>query len=322
MNRENRQKWQADLSRCVGQAPNPDVDLVTGIDMGATHFAAVKEAARRYVCASFECDPDTTSEEAINAKLNAEMDSAANRTPNGALVPKTEFEREYNELHRAVAAWLTSLNMSHLMASIRCPIVVRAVKGIANDSSAKRPYAASKMHVDLWAGDPPDGVAVIIPFLGDLENTTIEWYRPPQGFEEQYLTVMDSYDIAREIESECTLYPLEARMGDAYFIDAIVMHRTVIHGGGARVNLQFDIRRPLSKEESLKMDPSFNTGRLDLYVDPEAWLSYGSARLLRFADTNADAKRGIYRKHQDDQRTYEVADAPELEAATLPGTQG
>ena len=310
MNRTNRQKWQADALRCAGQEPNPACDLISAVDLGPDHFAAIKKAVHGYVCASFECPRDTTSEEALCRLMDDELDTLANRTPNGAIVPKMEFGDEYNEIHRTVAAWLDSLNMAHLIETSRCPIVVRAVSGAVAPEIDARPYAASKMHVDLWAGDAPDSVAIIIPVLGDLERTTIEWFRPPPGFEEKYLRVMESYDVAEELEGQCEQYRVTARMGMAYFIDAIVMHRTVRHGGGARVNVQFDLRRPISQEDRQKMHASFQAGRLGLHLDPELWMSYGSTKFVQFMDTNADAKRGKFREHQDNQRTYDVVDIP------------
>ncbi len=310
MNRENRQKWQAEVMRCAGQEPDPTYDLLSAIELSREHFTAIKDAVHGYVCASFECARETTSEEALCRLMDDELDTLANRTPNGAMVPKTEFGDEYNEIHRAVAAWLDSLNMTHLIETIRCPIVVRAVSGAVAPDIEARPYAASKMHVDLWGGDAPDSVAIIIPVLGDLERTTIEWFRPPQGFEEKYLRVMESYDVGEEIASQCDQYPLTARMGVAYFIDAVVMHRTIRRGGGARVNIQFDLRRPISQEDRQKMHASFPAGRLGLHLDPKLWMSYGSTKLVQFMDTNADAKRGIFRQHQDNQRTYDVVDIP------------
>lgn len=310
MNRENRRKWQAEVLRCAGQDAEPACDLISTVDLSLEHFSAIKDAVHGYVCASFECPRERTSEEALCRRMDEDLESLSNRTPNGALVPKTEFQDEYNEIHRAVAVWLDSLNMTHLIESIRCPIVVRAVSGKSSPGKDARPYAASKMHVDLWGGDAPDSVAIIIPVLGDIEHTTIEWFRPPLGFEEKYLKVMDSYDVAAELEEQCEQYPLRARMGCAYFINAIVMHNTVRHGGGTRVNIQFDLRRPISQEDRKNMHSSFQMGRLGLHLDPNLWMSYGSTKFVQFSDTNADAKRGIFRQHQDNQRTYEVVDIP------------
>ena len=310
MNRENRQKWQADVLRAAGQNPKPACDLISDLSLGPAHFEAIKKAVHGYVCASFERPRESTSDETLCRLLDEEIGTLANRTPNGALVPKMEFQAKYNEIHRAVASWLESLNMTHLIESIRCPIVVRAVSGTAAPDAEARPYAASKMHVDLWGGDAPDSVAIVIPVLGDIERTTIEWFQPPIGFEEKYLRVMDSYDVAEELEGQCLQYPVTARMGSAYFIDAIVLHRTVRHGGGARVNVQFDLRRPISEVDRQKMHASFQRGRLGLHLDPETWMSYGTQKFVQFFDTNADAKRGIFRKHQDNQRTYDVVDIP------------
>ena len=310
MNRANRQKWQADALRCADQEPDPACDLISAINLSPDHFTAIKKAVHGYVCASFELPRETMTDEALCQLMDEELGTLANRTPNGALVPKMEFQDEYNEIHRAVASWLGSLNMTHLIDSIRCPIVVRAVSGAVAPEIEARPYAASKMHVDLWGGDAPDSVAIIIPVLGDLERTTIEWFRPPPGFEEKYLRVMDSYDVAQELAGQCDRYPVTARMGCAYFIDAIVMHRTIRHGGGTRVNVQFDLRRPISDEDRQKIHPSFQAGRLGLHLDPKLWMSYGSTKFVQFSDTNADAKQGIFRKHQDNQRTYDVIDIP------------
>ncbi len=310
MNRANRQKWQANLVRAAGQTPDPACDLISAIDLDQDHFEAIKDAVHAYVCAGFERPRTSTSDETLCQLLDEKLDTLSNRTPNGALVPKMEFQDEYNQIHRAVASWMQSLNLSPLIESIRCPIVVRAVSGSVRPEFDARPYAASKMHVDLWAGDAPDSVSIIIPILGDIERTTIEWFEPPQGFEENYLRVMDSYDVAQELEGQCPQYPVQARMGCAYFIDAIVMHRTAHHGGGARVNLQFDLRRPISDSDRKKIHPSFPAGRLGLHLDPAEWMTYGSTKFVQFADTNADAKRGVFRKHQDNQRTYEVIDIP------------
>jgi len=183
---------------------------------------------------------------------------------------------------------------------------VRVVKGQSDAQADGRPYASAKMHVDLWGGDPADSVSIIIPVLGDIEHTTVEWFDPPEGFEEEYMRVTDSYDVSAELEGKCPRYPLTAQHGHAYFVDAVTLHKTVRHGGGTRVNIQFGIRRPLSDADRAWIEENFPEGRRSLYVNPAEWYPLGREKFMAFSDTNADAAKGIFRPHQDNERTYTV----------------
>lgn len=99
-----------------------------------------------------------------------EILSLPNRTPNGALYPKIESVKEYNEVQSVLNDILVKTNlMNHLKSYDIC--TVRIVEGVGHTHDI-RPTSTTKLHSDAWPGHDGDAI-VSIGLLGD-ESTSLE----------------------------------------------------------------------------------------------------------------------------------------------------
>lgn len=278
----------------VGATLDPRFNLVVGFKLDEEHFRLIKDAVLRYIVACFsasEASPASEaslSEDAIMERLERDINALANRTPNGILMPKREFTHEFNEVHRTVAEWFRSLEVDEIVYRLFCPVTIRAVTGTLDPQAALRPYASNKPHVDLWTGDPADNVSLIIPVLGDIEHTSVDFLHPPDDFESRYMRVMKNHEEGQEAAERSTPYPIRLELGHAYAYDAVVLHKTTrAPGGKVRVALQLLIRRPLSAADRLEVERISGSGRTkaDMYVEPADWYAYGTTKFMQFNES-------------------------------------
>ena len=186
--------------------------------------------------------------------------------------------------------------------------MVRLVKGPRNPQEESRPLSSSKLHADIWGDVPLDVIPIQIPILGDTERTTIEFYHPPDDFEERYTRILDDYDEAKEIADRCERYP-DPRLGYAYIYDGIVPHKTVKRQGGSRVTVQLEMLKATTEADRKEIEKLRSPNRLAFYVDRDEWYEYGSSKFMKFPDTYADAEKGIFTERLWNQKEYEIVDS-------------
>ena len=310
MTRENRVEWFRAIQEAQPQAVSNAFDLILELEVDQAAREDINAATIRYVHACFGKRGPVPTEAETVALLEDHIDELANRTDSGVLMPKLEFEDEFNDLHRAVASYLSRLGIDPLINTLICPLLVRTVKGTTDPVLAQRPTETTKMHVDPWNGDPGDLVIVTMPILGDIEHTTAEYFRPPDDFETRLLRPLESYDEGAAQLEEGDKYPVPLRHGFTYLVDAIVPHRTVQQGGGIRLNLEIRLRRKTTEAESAMVEENDRSlGRLAQYIELNEWYSLGTTKRMHFTDTYADAQQGIFIKRPFNQLIYSVADA-------------
>ncbi|GEM_PF-5047188 len=301
--RPARVQWFTELSNRLGVRLNPTLNLLAEVKVEEGHFQGMREATVRYLCACLGNPVNVTSGQAL---LEMAASKAANRTPNGVLLPKREFQMEFNHLHRVMAAWLRGAGADDLFYQICCPIVVRLVTGERNLEEESRPYSSTKFHSDIWTGEPSDFVGIRIPILGDIERTGIAYYHPPDDFEERHHHLLTDYHEGKELEARSVKYPGTMRLGHAYFVDGTLLHKTVKTGGAARVSIHIELRRPVPDVERREIERLCDIGRLSHYIDRDEWYQYGAVRFMRFKDTYAEALGGTLPKRSAEEPTYEV----------------
>ncbi len=93
-------------------------------------------------------------------------------------------------------------------------------------------------------------------------------------------------------------------------MDAVVPHRTVKTGGLIRVTVEFRLRRKTTDEERTLVEEVCDPGRLSHFVEVSDWHKLGSTKFMKFLDTNADAKKGIFVKRPYDEQIYTTIDLP------------
>jgi hypothetical protein len=283
-------------------------DLVAEIKLQQQVYEKIKYSVKRYIESCLGHTGTPRSDEELAQILEQSLQKLPNLTPNGVLLPKYETQKEFNAFHETMALWLKSLGVNPLIRQVFCPVTIRIVQGTENPALDNRSYASTKTHLDLWSGDPADTINIILPMLGDIEHTTIDFFKPPQGLESQYIKVLKDYNEASEFLKNIEPYPLRPRHGFAYLFEAITPHRTVKRGGKVRVSVEFRVRQAITETQRQAIENACDKGRLSLYLDSPTWFSLGTQRYMKFKDTLADAQKGVFTKNPYNEPTYAITD--------------
>ena len=112
-----------------------------------------------------------------------------NVTPNGALVPKTEYQLMYNLL---LMKWfdiykgMISADPSFVRL-VRVTPNIRLKFGRELEDNKNRGLNTEYPHSDAWV-EGPWGYNVFVPMLGDCMNNTLRYYKIPEsGFMKTFL---------------------------------------------------------------------------------------------------------------------------------------
>lgn len=253
--------------------------------MDEGRFQALQWYVRAYISASLLAPGHVFSEEEILARLADRSRPILNKTPNGVLMPKYEFSMEYNMLHSCLVRLLDCLDLDSLTLCWQLPFIVRVVAGHEEDPMASlRPYSATKIHSDVWVGEPSDLILLNIPILGDVEKTGMRWLEPPPELGESHLKVLNDFKEGEEIAGQASVLDLVWKQGHLYFSDAAVLHQTVQSGGRYRVSIDLRFRMKTSPEYKKQVEARALSKYLEQYVSWPAWKGVGSHSIVVFED--------------------------------------
>jgi hypothetical protein len=224
-----------------------------------------------------------------------------NCTPNGLLVPKRHLILEYNALVRAYINILHDMGIEEYILTLNPPSMryKEAFQDIKPEKLARN-YASEKAHLDPWTGDFAGSYNVSIPLFGDTIRNRVNWFSPPETFEESWLDYRPSYsaDTAKIVDQYLPFsinQPYEK--GWLYMADVAVLHYTnVMKGAGPRFTLDnlFSVTPP---------PPEFK-GRLG---PPYAQMKgIGETTLLVYSDTLKEFKENSPNKLPLDAKLIEI----------------
>jgi hypothetical protein len=150
MKRSKRIQYFNELSNALSHVEHKAFDLIIQMPIESQYFNQIKQAAIDCISVSFDSDEQLSESTILNyLEDRNSLAKLANKTPNGLIIPKKEFNNEFNHLHKVAALWLQSLKISHLYSHIFCPNNLRVVLGQESQEMARRNYSSSKIHVDL-----------------------------------------------------------------------------------------------------------------------------------------------------------------------------
>ena len=265
-------------------------DLILEHKIEEEGFKALQLYTSIYISACLMTGGVVLSEEEIVERLSAQKASLPNKTPNGLLLPKADFNLEFNMLHKCFARIITGLGFDYLTDSWQLPINVRVVDGQADRGALDRPYSTSKFHSDTWAGEPADVVLLNIPILGDIERTSLEWLEPLQELGESHLKVLRDFNEGEDIARQSTKIDISPRLGHIYFSDCALLHRTVRANGRCRVSIDLRFRMKTSPSYKAHIENLCGPSRLGNYVSLRQWQRIGSEALIVFEETMEECR--------------------------------
>ena len=198
-----------------------------------------------YISKAFDFD-FTSDETEFIKRLDSKRDFLLNVTPNGAVVPKKEYQLEFNLVLRSwskIVKEMTSGN-PYLLNKIRLTPNVRIKFGQELEANHGRPLNTSIPHSDAWI-DGPWGIICFTPLLGDVENNNLYHYKPKDidQFDDSWLSlsksfgemqwVLDYYEQSDEITPQ---------KGKVHLVDYALIHETHRNPNcGTRISIDTNI---------------------------------------------------------------------------------
>jgi len=269
------------LSRIAGNLPLADQSrLVKAVPLPADCLNRLQTAVAIYVWHSLsQAFPARNFDLTTNVleTYEAAVLALPNRTPNGLLLPRRETFLSFNLVQQALAATMVSLKLDHSFEAFQAPCNVRIVSGTADAKADNRPYASSKIHTDVWYGEPLRSILFNLPLLGNSGAVAMEFFEP-NTFPAEFQKSLSDYEDGRKIAESAERLPMRFDIGTLYVSDSLSLHQTVRRESGIRLSLDW---RAIPRERLVSEADEQIRSRAT-YVDTERFLAGGST--LVFAD--------------------------------------
>jgi len=221
------------------QLPHP---LMARWKIPECEFSLLWASLALYLTRALHLDRVPTSEEEISS-LSINGVDLSNVTPNGAIVPKLEYQIEYNAV---LGSWSTicrqMINRNpSLLSRFRVTPNIRIKFGQELEKNIDRPLNTGIPHSDAWV-EGPWGMNCFLPVMGDCKGNTLLYYDTDQ-FKEEYLLNSETYTSMQWVLEHYKSIPnLRALAGYVNLSDYALIHRTErTVGCGARVSIDTTI---------------------------------------------------------------------------------
>ena len=259
-----------------------------------------------YISKAFYFD-FTTEEDEFVRRLDESRQIRDNVTPNGGVVPKKEYQLEYNMVLRSWSRIVDNLTKGDqtLLTKFRMTPNIRIKFGKELEENLSRPLSTSYPHSDSWV-EGPWCMNCFIPLLGDVKNNNLKFWKPKneKSFSDDFLSVAATYGemqwVLDHYQVDNTIQPLK---GHVHLSDYALIHATSrADNSGTRVSIDTTIlvgdhdvhpdREPeyLDKLEIVGEDFLVVTGRSiedDFIVDKRSTFGHyttGNLKILRYND--------------------------------------
>ena len=256
-----------------------------------------------YISKAFYFD-FTFDEQQFIERLDNSRHIRDNVTPNGGIVPKKEYQLEYNMVLRSwsrTVDFLTKGDQS-LLTKFRMTPNIRVKFGKELEENIERPLNTSYPHSDSWV-EGPWCMNCYVPLLGDVKNNNLKFWKPKdeENFSDEFLNVAATYGemqwVLDHYEEDVTITPVKSHV---HISDYALIHATNREeSSGTRVSIDTTIlvgdhnvhpdreAEYLDKLEIIGEDVIISTKRSikdDFIVDKKTNFSHyttGNLKLLR-----------------------------------------
>lgn len=194
-----------------------------------------------------------------------------NITPNGLVLSKINTSCSYNKVLKTAGNIINYLGICNNIDSIHFPVNIRLRWGEPDDYTLSRPYASTKWHSDIWAGESSENIMLHIPIFGDFKNNGILVAESQDGFYPNFVRHLNDYEEGNVITENIQERNMDMEIGKAYMLDSFLIHRTKFGDPSFRAILSF----PIVPKVKLESDIYHNPRRDENYLDVETWMEIG-----------------------------------------------
>lgn len=149
-----------------------------------------------------------------------------NVTPNGAIVPKRDYNLEYNLVLKEWCEIVRNLTKKNplILNYFRMTPNIRVKFGQDLKDNIKRGLNTSHPHSDAWV-EGPWGMNCFFPVLGDYMRNNLKFYEP-NIFDESFLTRAPSYLDMQWVMKNYKEINFIPKLGNLYISDYAMIHNT------------------------------------------------------------------------------------------------
>lgn len=199
-----------------------------------------------------------------------------NITPNGLVLSKIETSCSYNKVLKTAGNIINYLGICNNIESIHFPVNIRLRWGEPDDYTLSRPYASTKWHSDIWAGESSENIMLHIPIFGDFKNNGILVAESQEGFYPNFVRHLNDYEEGNTITNNIKERNMDMEIGKAYMLDSFLIHRTKFGDPSFRAILSF----PIVPKVKLESDIYHNPRRDENYLDVDTWMGIGKKHFV------------------------------------------
>ncbi len=248
----------------------------------------------------------TSNEIEFIKRLDEHRNVRDNVTPNGGVVPKKEYQLEYNMVLRSWSKIVKNMisNDPKLLKKFRMTPNIRIKFGKEIKENLDRPLTTSWPHSDAWV-EGPWGMNCYTPLLGDVENNNLIFWKPKDvnNFNDDALNTASTYEEMQwtldEYILDDTIKPIKEKV---HISDYALIHATDRKENcGTRISIDttvfvgdHDVHKDREVEyfddvEIMGEDKFISTNRSivdDLMVDKKSTFSHYTTGTLSVHDIN------------------------------------
>ena len=191
------------------------------------------------------------------------------------MLPRRQTFLSFNMIHQVLAEIVEAAGMMAAFTHLQLPCNVRLVEGTPDPQADTRSYSSTKIHTDVWNGEPVSSILFNIPVLGDTDAVDLRFYEP-HAFPKNLRVSLSDYTLGTDVAANVDEYPTAFEMRNMYISDALSLHKTLKRRSRLRLSLDFRaIARELLSDETADCSTSHA-----IYVTPEQWRACGSTIIL------------------------------------------
>ena len=172
----------------------------------------------------------TFDESEFIKRLDESRSVRDNVTPNGGVVPKKEYQLEYNMVLRSWSKIVDNMigRDKNLLRKFRITPNIRIKFGKELEENLERPLTTSWPHSDAWV-EGPWGMNCYTPLLGDIENNNLIFWTPKDvdNFNDDALNTASTYEEMQWVLDEYELdKSIKQIKGKVHISDYALVHAT------------------------------------------------------------------------------------------------
>jgi hypothetical protein len=264
------------LQQLCSHEPEDSAEMAISYTISNKIIQSIRHSTQMFL---FEClsefyDREYEYQDSIEALCDAyseDIKSLPNITPNGLMMSKRETACSYNSILRSASKLVKYLGLDKTCEKIHFPVNIRIRWGNPSEYQLSRPYASTKWHSDIWAGESAENVMLHTPIFGDFIANGISVAQNPLEFFPNYVKSLNDFDDASDLVSNLKEHDFKMNVGNSYLLDSFLLHKTKCGADSLRGILSF----PLVPKKKLDSDIFHNPKRDENYLLSNEWVGVG-----------------------------------------------